>query len=115
MRKSERRIEQIKNAIGGISAIALFGSSYLNVLDQAKSYAFLIYEKVLETLSTLTGLPPTIIHIVIVLTGLYISVKLMEGTIRTLVIISWILFIILVIANLMLNNLIGSWLPQGGT
>jgi len=103
--------ESIKNAFGGIAALALFGSNYVSQTDVIKEFLFSIYWHYLEMFSSFIGLPAEIINVVIIITSMYVSLKVAEGSIKTLVIIGWLLIIILLIAKLVFSFSIASYLP----
>ena len=107
MSKKER-FKKAKNALGGIGALALFGSNYSTYTTTVSNYVYSFYTKGLEVLSNYTGLPTDILNVIVVITLAYISLKLAANSVKTLVIISWIIVIILISLNILFGFKLGA-------
>ena len=103
--------ESVKNALGGVMAIGLFGGNYLAQTEVVKHYLYDVYWYYLELLEDYIGLPAEIINVIIVITIMYVSLKIAESSIKVLVLIGWILIAILVIARLVFSFSIAPYLP----
>jgi len=110
--KNKSKKESIKSALGGVAAFAIFGSSYVDQLDRIKEMLYRMYVYYASLAANWIGVPLEILNLIILITITYVSLKLSEGSIKTLVVIGWALIIVLIIAKLLFSFSLVNLLPS---
>ncbi len=110
--KNKSKKESIKSVVGGIAAFTIFGSSYVDQLDKVKEILYNAYVYYLSIVADYICVPFEILNLIVLITLTYISLKIAEGSIKTLVLIGWALIIILAIAKIFFCFSLASLLPS---